>query len=1430
MKISRSPKDQCNIDPSRHADEGSSSCPLIVARASIFALFKDWKPKEAREFEQLMRLSVKQWDTTSGAVNGKAPADVVERTATKYNVKIFIPVRGTFVSRKILETMAREYERPFSILITGIPKSVTYGRDKTWTGDTFVMNVLDGCIWTFDSHRHPRASSSLRGSVLSTLHGSQPADILTMIKWIFETNLFDLNCHDNFVEATIVVPIERGGARSSAAIPAAPSPATSAKPVTPAAPSQITLARPVTPAAPAQATAPASNDTAPVSASNAAHHSKASKANRVPCLQTVPPLAVVTEAVSQSIGETDEAHRERHLKFVATCAHCQWLKHHHEWQRQTARLDPSSQCKVSPIQRAPVDAGPFRIGCVDCAEFMKHLAANPAEAKDTYCHFAPRKGAYAWFKVTDVSEFTTKKVMRHSEGMYHTEASAWRCKGDSPSAPSQTQTSESPVLQGVKGVPSVESFLWALSIPRTNASNRSFKATMAKHDVQWAADMTCDRDHKAVKRMQWSGGGVLHDAHVQEVGICSRLFFAFDDMDQINTLRVRISSVTPTVHSQEFYADSVLDFGTSVQCQRDAVKESLEQITINTTAPSQDPRPAVDPARWAHITSVTRGAAMDGLLPAMQGIALLQGEITNLRHAYKDKPHTTRTVIQSVLRNMCNGSKLEALLISGEKSFVKRVKYCKSFRKIWIRRQHGDFDSFLGVLEHLSYSPNRMDSVLDPRAILCDKMHCLIDVLLEVKLKWEAQAAEGEDLAWLVALLRAMSGPGGLNDLVVFAVDTDFIKINHLLLRVQDKSDHGNCPDVSLSGDECAQALKQSKALFGDLGVFDATATWTYTQTLLCSLRKVREFRVSTDIAVSKIGWPPEAAPSHARKGADVLANAKQHARDLYPMVEEFFNLNYPGFENRAKWGAFDALSDRLPLQTRLRFIRELCLLEGLDGDGAAEAFTKFFQRARELAAELCSSRDAWTEIAESMRSKKSKHSPWSGGSQPDIWRNGCAPLCELILTYIACLDVTTDVERLNAVIRRRESNGRQRHFDRYTLRNELLLATEVPADPLALVTKVPCAMRPHDPTYAAPSLIVNRLLPKRLIAKAQEYYKRFFTARCSKARGDELVSRHRSKGFNPMARARNAKGKASKTPSCRLQSGSKPELLSKAARSQKWLASVQAVCQSEGAPRLLCDGTLHDPSASSSKAATVQSNYRGLVTEFVAAKAREHTTSYSLKLSTGELALPNGPLRVPKKTLLKQAQRQALGIVPRKRKLGQRRNGSQPEQARDGKDTSPHPRDTASPSTPPKKKQRVEPGSSSKLSGARAVAFAPSVIGERQALFEASHLASTSRLVSIYNEAHLIIVGGDWYKAVNHSFLGLVARLFGCTLAHESYWRGDDSGKALVEHFLPLRESISMQCSEAARKERPDLWSVIELAKDKKKGSGPRCGQTWQA
>jgi hypothetical protein len=446
---------------------------------------------------------------------------------------------------------------------------------------------------------------------------------------------------------------------------------------------------------------------------------------------------------------------------------------------------------------------------------------------------------------------------------------------------------------------------------------------------------------------------------------------------------------------------------------------------------------------------------------------------------------------------------------------------------VWIRRQHGDLDSVLGVLEHMSYSPNRVDSELDPRAIVCDKLGSVIDVLIELKGIWETKSdgKETEDLRWAVDLLRAMSGPDGFNALAEFGVDTDFTKVNNLLLRVQDKSAPSPdqaCPDVALSAEQCEQALLQSKELFQKLGVFSKTAKWTYTQSILRSLEKAREFRSDpTDVGFARIGWPPSPssgvdAPA-AAPSQDPLASAKQHARDLFPMVHEFYKLNFPGNDLRGKWAAFEATSERLPMETRIQYIKDLCRVEGLDGDEASETFANVFPRARKLAAELRCSRAAWTEIAEAFRRGGAKPEPWTGGSKPDkVWKKGAHALCELILTYICVLDVTTDIERLNAVIRRRESNGRQRHFDASTLRTELLLATEVPKDALELVDKIPVCMRPVSATDSELSFTQNVLRPRRLITRAQEYYKKFFGIQKNAGRG-YTARKRKSIGFTTL-------------------------------------------------------------------------------------------------------------------------------------------------------------------------------------------------------------------------------------------------------------------------------------------------------------------------
>ena len=82
---------------------------------------------------------------------------------------------------------------------------------------------------------------------------------------------------------------------------------------------------------------------------------------------------------------------------------------------------------------------------------------------------------------------------------------------------------------------------------------------------------------------------------------------------------------------------------------------------------------------------------------------------------------------------MLHDSALDSLFVTGDQSFCKKVKYSRRFRAIWTRKQHGDFDSFLGVMQDLSYSPNRLDSEADPRAMLIDKMGATIDTCIEVR-------------------------------------------------------------------------------------------------------------------------------------------------------------------------------------------------------------------------------------------------------------------------------------------------------------------------------------------------------------------------------------------------------------------------------------------------------------------------------------------------------------------------------------------------------------------------------------------------------------------------------------------------------------------------------------------------------------------------
>ena len=46
--------------------------------------------------------------------------------------------------------------------------------------------------------------------------------------------------------------------------------------------------------------------------------------------------------------------------------------------------------------------------------------------------------------------------------------------------------------------------------------------------------------------------------------------------------------------------------------------------------------------------------------------------LPHFRYQWKDRPHTTRTIQKSVLRNMLHGSALDSLFVTGDQSFCKK--------------------------------------------------------------------------------------------------------------------------------------------------------------------------------------------------------------------------------------------------------------------------------------------------------------------------------------------------------------------------------------------------------------------------------------------------------------------------------------------------------------------------------------------------------------------------------------------------------------------------------------------------------------------------------------------------------------------------------------------------------------------------------------
>ena len=1042
--------------------------------------------------QALLRMCVKEWDRMNK--DGADAKESLERVCAHEGLEAKILIDDEACTKRALQGRLESLSKvaaprqkvaapsqlasQFGAAITGIPNS------GSRVGDTFLLLRLRTRVVVVDSHRH--ACEGAAGTVIA-----ESQTIKEMVDWIFEVLLKELSCSLEYVSVTAFA-LQRASLSGNMSL-ADFARLSSGKAGQRDSLSATSTSAQSAPRPSAQSAHGRSTQSAPCrSAQSAPSRSAASvgqegreKSEKPPGAPGRPDKAVEKGCGSQPariqpLQCLSAASSHTCAKFSHTCAQCQWQKHGEACQKLVSFVDASGQNVTPIVERPKYLSGAWAIGCALCANTRTEQGSNQ------------RFQAWAKFEIRQAGNLK-QMVLRHCMSEQHRQAV--RMAQQPHPAPSQrpagfSASSVSRPEPELDAVPRAERFVWAIENVARGGSFRDFETWCRTNDLTsqlTSTGVNRDSSRLAGAKMTFCVAAVKVEERQQLLRRAWRLSFAVDDRDQVFVMRARVSFLRPRPGSEDFLVGLVRDYGFEVADSAEAIWQCLRSLctirrgrrrknkppsgpqpeTPGTPPGSQPETPGaradedgwtsgpedhVDEELLKRVVRMTIAGASDGCKVALLAVQEVKKRyLSHLRYQFRDRPHTTRTCQKGILKCMNEGKELVIALISGKNSFAKRARYSRRFQKIWLRKQleaiaeakrrggDGSQPDLFVALKNLAHAEHRFDSRSEPMSIMCSRFGDVVEVLLEIAS--DEAPSHRDDRAWAIEVLNLISGAEGFKKLLIFGVDCDFAVTTQILVRVQD----GISPDVALTAAQVADTLEVVTALFREGQVFLPEAEGLYTSQLLKGLRRMRL------AARERLGWPAEFD----------LSGPKAYCKTLHKMTKEFFRLNFPDYEWRRKFGAFNWDEGCFPRELRLQYIGELATKEGVNPDAARSQFLMALPHMKRLYQETGDNREAWCGYVDMLRSKKGQHgvqgsAEKQASSAPSQAkpRTG-AELLLIIMTYICLLDCTSDVERVFAKVKLLEMKERERHMCPQLLSAVLRVALEVPASIDGLVARV---------------------------------------------------------------------------------------------------------------------------------------------------------------------------------------------------------------------------------------------------------------------------------------------------------------------------------------------------------------------------------------
>ena len=286
-----------------------------------------------------------------------------------------------------------------------------------------------------------------------------------------------------------------------------------------------------------------------------------------------------------------------------------------------------------------------------------------------------------------------------------------------------------------------------------------------------------------------------------------------------------------------------------------------------------------------------------------------EGHLPKLRYQFRDAAHSTNCVGKNSEKHANPENEIKDFLLTGEASFVKRIRYQTSAKEDWKKVDGGASDVFENLLD-LASAPHRWSTKSKAMSALCLKIIKVIKII--VLWSEDSDPNHKDRKIWAKNGLLILRSTGGFAKLLRFGLDTDYTYMCHKLVMVQDKSTR----DISLHDWECERYLHITKSLMEEGRIFEPDCQGTFTWAILSAVRN------------EPLWFLPKSDPASWPK---IPQQAFYHAKNLYDVTCAYMKNTFPDYCFRKAMRAFDCSGSALPEAMRLALFQDLAAKENCD-------------------------------------------------------------------------------------------------------------------------------------------------------------------------------------------------------------------------------------------------------------------------------------------------------------------------------------------------------------------------------------------------------------------------------------------------------------------------------------------------------------------